>query len=580
MTSDEELRRAVAGATATTLFQRTVTQASEATALRWRTGPAGAGSMTWSEYADRACRLAAALRGLGVGAGDRVILLMTNRPEFYVCDMAVMLAGATPVSIYNSSSPEQIRYVAAHCGAVAAIAGDLGFLGRIRQVSASLGDLRHLLVVDDPDGSADRAVLRVAELQAGPADDLTSAVGRLRPDDLLTLIYTSGTTGPPKSVMLTHANICWLLESWARAMGADGASRPMGGWRMISYLPMAHIAERLFSYYLHMAHGSEVTTCPDPTQVNDYLGTVRPNCFFGPPRVWEKFHGAIRSSAPEGIDAMLTRRDAEEMRALRALIGLEDCHMALTGAAPMHPDVHRFLLDIGIPLSEIYGLSECTGPMTWSPHRVRTGTVGPPIPGQEVRIAADGEVLARGGNVFTGYLDDAVRTAEVLDGDGWLHTGDVGSFDDDGYLRILDRKKELIITAGGKNISPANLEAALKSFPLIGQACAVGDRRPYVTALIVLDANEAQRWAQARGLGDLTLGEIAASAELHTEISENVDVSNARFSRVEQVKAFAVLSAEWMPDSEELTATMKLKRRAIHEKYATEIDGLYAGTCP
>jgi long-chain acyl-CoA synthetase len=334
----------------------------DAVALRWRDS-SGHQHLTWSEYAARACRLAASLRDLGVRPGERVVLMMTNRPEFYVADVAVLLAGATPVSIYNSSSPEQIAYIVDHCEAAVAIVGDGGQYERVRAACPGA-----VLQFDN-----------VHDLPGTESLELEPAAAAVRPMDLLTLIYTSGTTGPPKAVALSHANICWLMESWARAMGTARGSGSMTGWRMVSYLPMAHIAERLFSYYLHMAHGTDVTTCPDPTLVNEYLLAVQPHCFFGPPRAWEKFHATIRVSDPDRAERV-EKLDEEDKRALRALIGLPDCRMALTGAAPMQPDVHRFILDIGIPLSEIYGLSECTGPMTWSPHDVRPGTVGRPFP--------------------------------------------------------------------------------------------------------------------------------------------------------------------------------------------------------
>jgi long-chain acyl-CoA synthetase len=250
--------------------------------------------------------------------------------------------------------------------------------------------------------------------------------------------------------------------------------------------------------------------------------------------------------------------------------------VAFSGAAPIPLEVFMFFLHLGLPMSEIYGMSECCGPMTWDPFEVRPGTVGRAIPGCEVKLLDDGEVCCRGGNVFQGYLKDPGRTAEVLDDDGWLHSGDIGVFDDDGYLKIVDRKKELIITAGGKNISPANIEAALKAFPLIGQACVVGDNRPFITALIVLDPEVAPAWAKSQGIEVSSMAALAAHPDVRVEVEKAVKDANGRFSQVEQVKRFAVLGQEWMPDSEELTPTMKLKRRGVLAKYADEIDALYA----
>ena len=268
--------------------------------------------------------------------------------------------------------------------------------------------------------------------------------------------------------------------------------------------------------------------------------------------------------------------EREALGPVRALLGLDQIVTAISGAAPISPGVFGFFRALGVPLSEIYGLSETSGPMTWEPFRVRPGTVGPAIPGEEVRLADDGEVLCRGGNIFRGYLDDPERTAEALDADGWFHTGDIGEFDDAGYLRIVDRKKELIITAGGKNISPANLEAALKAHPLIGQACAIGDGRPYISALVVLDPEVAPAWAASRGIDVAALaGARRASRGAWPRSSAPSPTANEQFSKVERIKRFVVLGNEWLPDSEELTPTMKLKRRGVHAKYADEIASLY-----
>jgi long-chain acyl-CoA synthetase len=374
----------------------------------------------------------------------------------------------------------------------------------------------------------------------------------------------------------------------------------MAGWRELSYLPMAHIAERVITHYVHIGHGTEVTTCPDPAALARYLREVRPEFFLGVPRVWEKLYGGIQAAVaadpekkaafsralevgrqasavritgeplPPDVEAAWDKVDAAVFANVRALVGLDACRVAITGAAPIPSGVFDFFLHIGLPFSEVYGMSESTGPMTWTPHRIRPGTVGPPIPGQEVRLLDDGEVLCRGGNVFSGYLKDPQRTADVLDEDGWLHSGDIGTFDDAGYLRIVDRKKELIITAYGKNISPANLETAIKSFPLIGQACTIGDGRAYMTALIVLDPDVAPAWAKSQGIKAASLAELAAHPDVRAEIERCVAEANARFSEVEKIKRFTILPAEWLPDSEELTPTMKLKRRGCSPSTPTK----------
>jgi long-chain acyl-CoA synthetase len=583
--------------TVTRQFVETVAAYRDRTALRCKDGE-GFREWTWAEYADRAARLAGALGDLGIGAGDRVVMLMRNRPEFHVADIAVMLCGATPISIYNSSAPDQIQYLAGHCRAVAAIVEDGAYLDRLLSVRADLPSLRHVAVIEEPAGGKPAGVLGWDEMLGHAPVDLDAAAGIARPSDLATVIYTSGTTGPPKGVMLDHANIVWTVDCYRATVDVEP------GWRAVSYLPMAHIAERMTSHYLGIASSFEVTTCPDPGQIVLYLGAVRPQTFFAVPRVWEKAYASLHAAvaadpakAEEFASALEVGWEVSELRArgeeptgelatrfalaagslefVRGLIGLDHAVICVTGAAPIPFEVLRFFRALGLPLSEIYGLSETSGPMTWTPFRVRIGTVGPPMPGIEVRLDEDGEVCCRGGNVFRGYLDAPEKTAEVLEPDGWFHSGDIGTFDEAGYLRIVDRKKEIIITAGGKNISPANLEAALKAGQIIGQACAIGDDRPFVSALLVLDPDTAPVWARQHGI-DAPFEELASNPDVLAEVQREVDAANAGFSQVERIKRFKLLDKEWLPDSEELTPTMKLKRRGVHAKWAREIEELYA----
>jgi long-chain acyl-CoA synthetase len=578
---------------------RTVDARAGQVALRWKRGDAHA-TWTWSDYAARVARLAAALRELGVQRGDRVVLMMRNRPEFHVADTAAVVLGATPISIYNSSAPEQVQYLAGHCEASVAIVEDIGYLERFLKVRSELPALAHVAIVDDPDHLAPSDILHWdALLEAAPLD-LDRELGNARPEDLVTVIYTSGTTGPPKGVMLDHENMDWTMRSFREALGIDPT-----GWRVVSYLPMAHIAERTVSHYMGIVSGYEVTTCPDPGLLVPYLVDTRPQFFFAVPRVWEKAHAALRAAVaadPEKaahVESALEigwqvseanargepLPDAYEdlwavvgpaLATVRGQIGLDQCEIAMTGAAPIPFEILKFFRSIGVPLSEVYGLSETTGPMTWTPFRVKVGTVGPPLPGVEIELDDDGEVLTRGGNVFRGYLAAPEKTAEVFDDDGWFHTGDIGVIDDDGYLKIVDRKKELIITAGGKNISPANLEAALKAGPLIGQACVIGDGQPYVAALLVLDGEVAPGWAKAQGIDVSDVAALATHPDVQAEVAREIEEANARFNQAEKVKRWVLLSDEWVPDSEELTPTMKLKRRGVHRKYADEIASLYA----
>jgi long-chain acyl-CoA synthetase len=367
---------------------------------------------------------------------------------------------------------------------------------------------------------------------------------------------------------------------------------------------MAHIAERLVSYYEAVDGGYDVTCCPDVSLLGRYVVGVRPEFLFGVPRVWEKlkagaeaalaadpsraaaFTPALEAALPLRLAAIegtlgpdaeqaLARLDDAAFAKLRAGLGLDRCELPITSAAPIPRAVLEWYIAIGVPILEVYGMSEATGPITSNIESRRPGTVGRAAPGCELVLADDGEVLVRGGNVFAGYLDDPALTAETVDADGWLHTGDVGVLDGDGRLRIVDRKKELFITAGGENISPANLEAALKSIPLVGQAIAVGDGRPYPAALLVLDPDAAGTWARAHHREGASPAELAADPDLLGEIEAGLDLVMAPFGRAERVKRFAVLGDEWQPDSDELTATLKLKRRAVLAKYAAEIDTLY-----
>ena len=549
---------------------------------------------TWQQYADRAAAFAGGLAALGVRRGDRVVLMLRNRLEFHVADVGALLLGATAISIYNSSSPEQISYLVTHSKAVVAVTEDGDFLDRF--LAADTPTLRSVIVV----GETPAGCVRFDDVAAGPPVDVRAAADATDPTQLLTVIYTSGTTGPPKGVMLDHTNLLAAYKGLIHFMAPDEDPLQI---RLVSYLPMAHIAERNVSHYNHLLHGGVVTPCPDITQLSSYLVAVRPTQMFGPPRVWEKLtagiQAAVAARSPDDqarfADALTVGRQVQSLRArgeelpadlaatwefvedvafkpLRAVVGLDACTTAFSGAAPIPPEVIDFLRDLGIEMSEIYGMSENTGGMTWEPHLVKSGRVGRAYPETEVITAPDGEVLCRGAIVFKGYLDDPERTREALDEDGWLHTGDIGEFDEDGYLKIVDRKKELIITAGGKNVSPANIEAALKTIPIVGQAMAIGDARPYLVALLTIDPDTASVQYAGRSLAD-----IAADPDVLTELAAAVAEVNDRLSNVEHIRRFVLLGEEWLPDTETLTPTMKLKRRGVLATYAARIEEMYAG---
>jgi long-chain acyl-CoA synthetase len=577
-------------------FLRTARRQSDQVAVRELegAGAAQARTLTWAEYATQVAGVAGGLAGLGVGRGDRVVLMMRNRLEFHLVDVAVVALGATPISIYNSSSAEQITYLVHHSKAKVAVVED-AFVDRVLAAAGDRPGLQSVVAV----GDAPQGTVGWSEVLAGAPIDLDEAEAGLDPADLLTVIYTSGTTGPPKGVMLSHQNVLASSASFEYYSGRAFDDQMTA----VSYLPMAHIAERMCSYYNNILRGSTVVPCPDMNQLGSYLVGVRPSFLFGPPRVWEKLVAGIQAQvvargpqmAASFADALRVGRQVQELRArgeeptgelaetwgfvdeiafapVRAAVGLDRAEFVFSGAAPVPPEVIDFLRDIGLPMSEVYGMSENCGGMTWEPFLVKTGRVGRSYPGVEVITAEDGEVLCRGPIVFSGYLDDPVRTAEALDAEGWLHTGDIGEFDADGYLKIVDRKKELIITGGGKNVSPANVEAVLKTIPLVGQAMAVGDGKPYLVALLTLDPDT----VSARHPGR-SLAEVATDAEVVAEIALEVAVANERLSRVEQPRRVLILGEDWLPDSDVLTPTMKLKRRGVLDRYGSQIAAMYEG---
>ena len=596
-----ELDARVAGQTVPTRFLDLVSSRPTEPSLHSMKESGGWNVWTLAAVRDQVAAAAAGLRREGVAHRHRVLLMMRNRPDFHWLDLAVQFLRATPVSIYNSSSPEEVHYLAEHAEAEVAIVEDAGFLHRLLEVRGDLPQLRQIYVIDPPNEELPDGVAPVSELYGHGRADLDQLAAATEPGDLATLIYTSGTTGPPKGVMISQYNVVYTVECLRECINFD----TFVGKRVVSYLPMAHIAERMMSHYQAMMLGYAVHCCPDASQLTMYLKEVHPELMFGVPRVYEKIYQGVNAALAadparkeqfdDGVAAALAIKEAEfagtttqEQRDtwafldavafsnVRSLVGLDAIQVAVTGAAPIPAKILAWFNAIGVPLSEIYGMSESSGPMTWSPERNKPGSVGRPIPGCEVRIADDGEVICRGGNVFQGYLKQADKTAETID-DGWLHSGDVGEFDADGYLRIVDRKKELIITSGGKNISPANLEAALKMIPLVGQAAAIGDNRKYCSALLVLDPEGATAWAKAHGKESLSLKELADDPAVRDEIQAGVDEVNAQFAQVEQIKKFVVLGEEWLPDSDVLTPTSKLKRRGINARYAAEIESMYAG---
>lgn len=598
MTDTAAVDAAVEGQTIPTEFLKTVSAHGDLVALRWKDDSDAWHETTYTEFGAQVAKAAAGLAAQGLGRGDRLMLMLRNSPQFHVLDTAALFVGATPVSIYNSSAPDQIEYLTKDAEAKLAIVEDRGFYESISKVRQSIPSLEKVGIVNDDETGAD---FTYADLMASEPVDLEEASKIAQPEDLATLIYTSGTTGPSKGVMIDHRNVCWTVECLRLAFDLDDYS----GKRIVSYLPMAHIAERMMSHYQTLFLGYEVTCCPDPTLFADYAREVHPHIMFGVPRVWEKIYGGVQAAlsadpeketavreavetagpiaekmtwgtaTPEEIETY-EFLDAVAFSTIRELVGLDQLVAAVTGAAPIPAEMLAWFRTIGVPLSEIYGLSETSGPMTWAPYKVKPGYVGHACPGIEVKLDEDGEVMCRGGNVFRGYLNQAEKTAEVLDSEGWFRSGDIGEIDDDGYVKIVDRKKELIITAGGKNLSPSNLEAALKMMPLVGQAIAIGDQRPFVSALVVLDPDLAPQWAASKGIEYSSIEELAEHPEVIAEIEEGLGDVMEGFNNAERVKKVRVLGEEWMPDTDLLTPTSKLKRRGIHARYSDEIEEIYA----
>jgi long-subunit acyl-CoA synthetase (AMP-forming) len=505
--------------------------------------------------------------------------MIGNRPEFHIADLAVTTLGATPFSVYLTSAPEQVAYVVGDAAADVMIV-ETAFESRVP------ASVKHTIVVERWD---DLLV---------PGFDSEPHWRAVEPDDILTLIYTSGTTGPPKGVQIAHRNQMAAVRLTREVIDfPDGA-------RVISWLPSAHIAERAAHLYLPIVYAMTITCCPDPRQILAYLPAVRPNWFFAVPRIFEKVKSGMEAylgqdetkrawlaaaarkveleqageRVPDDLAATVAEADEKLFSGLRQMLGFDQAAAVNVGAAPTPREVLVFFHSIGIPLAELWGMSEtCGAGCVNPPGRVKIGTVGPPAPGVEVKLAEDGELLMRSAVNMVGYRNMPERTAEALDADGWLHTGDIAEIDEDGYVRIVDRKKEIIINAAGKNMSPANIESTLKgTSPLIGQACVIGDGRPFNTALLVLDPDFAPAVAAQLGIEGADLPALARDERMRAAVEEAVQAANAKLARVEQIKRFTLLEGDWLPGGDELTPTMKLKRKPIGAKYAAQIDAMYS----
>jgi long-chain acyl-CoA synthetase len=576
-------------------FQRTAAIDPDAIALRT---PGGTQTLTWREYAAQVRQVAAGLAGLGVRRGDTVSLMMANRIEFYPLEIGAQHVGATSFSVYNTLPAEQLTHLFDNAGTKVAICEEQ-YVDRIRASGAAI---EHIVCIDgSPAGT-----LSVDDLYAAAPDDFDfeSTWRAVQPDDVVTLIYTSGTTGNPKGVEMTHTNL--LFEGY----GLDAVLGIEFGDRITSFLPSAHIADRMTALYAQEMFGTQITVVSDGRAIAAALPDVRPTVWGAVPRVWEKLKSAIEFTVshetddakrqamewamavaakhgdallagepmPDEVAAEWAKADELVLSKLRERLGFAELRWALSGAAPIPRETLAFFVGIGIPIAEVWGMSELSCAATAShPRDARLGAVGKLLPGLEGKIADDGEYLVRGPLVMKGYRKEPAKTAEAIDADGWLHTGDIFDVDADGYLRIVDRKKELIINAAGKNMSPANIENnILAACDMVGVMIAIGDGRPYNTALLVFDADSVGPYAAQHGLSDASPAALAADPDVIARVAAGVAEGNAKLSRVEQIKRFRILPTLWEPGGDEITLTMKLKRKPIFAKYSAEIEDLYA----
>ena len=554
---------------------------------------------TWKTYAEQVRAAAKSFIALGVEPGDAVTILSFNRPEWTVADVAAMAAGAVPAGIYTTNSPTECRYIIGHSEAPIVFVENQSQLDKILQVRGDLPDLRHVVVIDG-EASDDAMVMTWDQFMAAGAEvDDAALEGRmsvLEGEGLATLIYTSGTTGPPKGVMLSHDNLAWTPDQVMAPLGISVDDR------VLSYLPMSHIAEQLFTIHAPAVAGFPVYYAESLEKLADNLKEVEPTVFFAVPRVWERFHAGVDNELSKttgakakvlawarGIGTKVTdlRNRGEEPGGLLGLqykladrlvfsktahaLGLGKARILISSAAPLAPEIKAYFATIDLNILEVYGQSEDTGPTTINlPGRNSVDSVGPAFPNVAVKIAEDGEILVKGRNVFLGYYKEPEATAETMR-DGWLYSGDLGEFDADGFLHITGRKKDIIITAGGKNVAPKPLESGLKLHPLISEAVVIGDRRKFLSVVVTIDEEVATVFMAERSIE----GPVHTSDDIAAEVQAAIDELNKDFARVEQLKKFAILPRQLSIEGGELTPTLKVKRNKVNEHFAEEIEAMY-----
>ncbi|HEV3473706.1 MAG TPA: long-chain fatty acid--CoA ligase [Actinomycetota bacterium] len=600
-------------------------------ALRYKSGGEWR-DITWRDYGDTVKRVAKSLLSLGYDHGDKISLLSGNRPSWHIVDVGSMALGGATAAIYTTNSPEQVAYIVNHSDSKIAFVDTTDQLEKILKTRSETPKLQKVVVFEGYQGDADKDFVMTWDdfLTLGDGIDdarYDEATAKVKPEDLATFVYTSGTTGPPKAVMLSHANIWWTATHTQQhiPIGSEDLKAPDGSYnaRGLSYLPLSHIAERMITHLLQIFYGSTTWFAESIDTLLVDLNACKPTYFFGVPRVWEKFYAGVQAKMAAAdpndrktklarkavtLGAEITKLEQEAvarggkmadakvpfgkklqhrildklvLHKIRAAFGLDECTLALSAAAPLNPDLIWFFHSVGLKITEGYGQSEDNGPTSWNPpDAIKIGSVGTPLPGLEVKLADDGEILVRGGNLMQGYYKDEKATSETIDSEGWLHSGDVGEFDSQGYLRITDRKKDLIITAGGKNIAPQELENKLKSkASIISQVVVIGDRRPFLTCLLTLDEEKAPAWAKEHGIE----GDIAAIANHERTLKElegAINELNKQLAKVEGIKKFRVLERDFLQEENEITPTMKVRRKTINETYADVIEDLYDKESP
>ena len=550
---------------------------------------------SYGTYSDLVKQAGRALIALGIEPGGTTSILGFNRPEWVIMNVATMGVGGAAAGIYTTCSPVEVAYIVNHAEAPLILVENEMQWEKIKAERDNLPKLKHVVTMKGAPKIDDELVMSWDEFMAKgdevPEGDYLDRVGALKPEGLATFIYTSGTTGPPKGVMLSHANLAWTARTAQSITGLT--SRDVS----LSYLPLSHIAEQMFTVHGPITSGARVYFAESIEAVPENLKEVQPTVFFGVPRIWEKFHAGIAAklklatgpkaklvewamqvgrdanlqpNSPKGVQYKLAK--ALIFDKLKQAIGLGRARVCVSGAAPIAREVLEFFASLDVVVLEVYGQSEDTGPTSFNlPGRYRFGSVGPSVAGVDVRIGDDGEILVSGPNVFQGYYKDQAATDEALV-DGWLHSGDLGEFKD-GFLYITGRKKDIIITAGGKNIAPKNIEAAFKNHELINEAVVIGDRRKYLTALLTIDPEAIETWAKSKGI---PLEGIGDNPTLRGEIQSHMEQINSELARVEQIKKFTVLKRNFTIEDGELTPTLKVKRKKVNDHFADEIEAMYA----